>query len=296
MTAGMVASSFEAGSWLHRMSPIPKLAWAAAGFAVALVTFDPLPLVLISCIAAVAAATAGVLRRLGRALIPFAPLASSILLIQLLVPAVCWPDCRPLATLGPLTLYGDGIGYGLSLVARLLAMQTVVFTVALTTTSPDLFAGLDRLRVPRPISFAAAMTLQLVPILRREVSIVLGAQRARGLRVAGPRALACALVPVMVASVERVEQMTISLESRGFGGRARRTSVREVGFGIGDRVLAVAGITAGIAGVAAGLTLWGRATAPVVTVDPGVAIAVAAIALLVLVAGLARAVVLVLRA
>jgi hypothetical protein len=100
----------------------------------------------------------------------------------------------------------------------------------------------------------------------------------------------------MVASVERVEQMTISLESRGFGGRARRTSVREVGFGVGDRLLALAGIAAGIAGVAAGLTTWGRGTEPIVMVDPAVAIAVACIALLVLVAGLARAVVLILRA
>lgn len=290
------AASPQPGSWLHRLSPIPKLAWMLAGFGVALVTFDPVPLLVLSAAAAVAAATARVLGRLARALLPFAPLASSILLIQLVAPTACWPDCEPVAVVGPMTLYGDGIGYGLSLVARLLALQTVAFTVALTTTSPDLFAALDTLRVPRPISFASAMTLQLVPILRREVGIVLTAQRSRGLRAGGPVALVRALVPVMVASVERVEQVSISLESRGFGSRIRRTSVRRIAFGPRERFLALAGVAAGIAGVAAGLAWWGRSSAATVPVDATAVVAIAVSALAVLVAGLARALVLVARA
>ena len=111
--------------------------------------------------------------------------------------------------------------------------------------------------MPSSVAFATATALQLVPILRRELAIVLDAQRVRGLRVAGPTALARGLVPVLVAGVERAQQLAISLEARGFGSGVARTSYREVSLGRGDVALAVVGLLVGIAGVVAGLAWWG---------------------------------------
>ena len=164
-------------------------------------------------------------------MLPFAPLAASILLVQALAPLGCRPLCTATTTVGPFTLYAEGLTHGLSLVARLLTMELVAFTAILATRAPDLLAALVRIRVPSSVAFAAAMALQLVPILRRELRIVLDAQRVRGLRVAGPTALARALVPVIVASVERAQQLAISLEARGFGSGITRTSYREVSLG-----------------------------------------------------------------
>jgi energy-coupling factor transport system permease protein len=284
------------GSWLRRMSPVPKLAWMLAVFAVALVTFHLVPLLAIAAVALGLAATAGIAGRVLRVLLVLAPLAASILLIQLLAPAGCRPTCEVIATLGPLEIHGEGVGNGLALIARLLAIQVVAFAVILTTTSPDLFAALDGLRVPRSISFAAAMTLQLVPVLRRELAIVSAAQRARGLRATGPSALGRTIVPVIVASVERIEQVSISLEARGFGGSARRTSVHQVDLGRRDRVLTMAAIIAGVAGVVAGLAWWGSGSVVAVEVEPVVATALVVGAIAVLVAMLARGLVVLLRA
>ena len=80
MTAPTATHS-ATGSWLHRLGAIPKLAWAAAGVATALVTFDPAPLLAIAAAAIVVAATAGEAGRLLRTMVPFAPLAASILLV-----------------------------------------------------------------------------------------------------------------------------------------------------------------------------------------------------------------------
>jgi energy-coupling factor transport system permease protein len=284
------------GSWLHRMSPVPKIAWMLAVFAVALVTFHLVPLLAIAAVALGLAATAGIAGRVLRVLLLLAPLAASILLIQLLAPAGCRPSCEVVATLGPLTIHAEGVGNSLAFIARLLAIQVVAFVVILTTTSPDLFAALDGLRVPRSISFASAMTLQLVPVLRRELAIVSAAQRARGLRATGPTALGRTLVPVIVASVERIEQVSISLEARGLGGSARRTSVRRVDLGRRDRLIAVAAIVAGVAGVVAGLAWWGPGTVVSIEVEPGVAIALVVGAIAVLVAALGRGLVVLLRA
>ena len=283
-------------AWLQRLSPIPKLAWGGAGLAVALVTFDPLPLLAIAGAGLILAATSGLLRPLLRALLAFGPLVASILLIQLLAPIACRPACTPVASLGPLTVYAEGMGTGLSFAARLLAIQVVAFVVALSTASPDLFAALDRLHVPRSISFASAMTLQLVPDPPARARDVLSAQRARGLRAAGPTALARSLVPVMVASAERVERISITLETRGFGGSARRTSLHVVAFGRAEALLALAGLVAGVVGVVAGLAWWGVGSAPVIEVAPAVALAVVLAAIVVLVGMLARGVILVYRA
>jgi energy-coupling factor transport system permease protein len=256
MTA-RAATHPSTGSWLHRLGALPKLAWAAAGVATALVTFDPVPLLAISTIALLVAATAGEAGRLLRTMVPFAPLAASILLVQVLAPLACRPACTVAATVGPLTLYADGLASGLSFVARLLTIELVAFTAILATRAPDMLAALVRLRVPSAAALAVAMALQLAPILRGELRIVLDAQRIRGLRVAGPTALARALVPVIVASVERAQQVAISLEARGFGSGITRTSYREASTGRGDVLLAAGGVVAGIAGVAAGLARWG---------------------------------------
>jgi energy-coupling factor transport system permease protein len=252
-----VATHASTGSWLHRLGAIPKLAWAAAGVATALVTFDPVPLLAIATAAVVVAATAGEAGRVLRTMVPFAPLAASILLVQVLAPLACRPTCTVATTVGPLTLYADGLTSGLSFVARLLTIELVAFTAILATRAPDMLAALVRMRVPSSMALAVAMALQLVPILQREMRIVLDAQRIRGLRVAGPTALARAIVPVIVASVERAQQVAISLEARGFGSGIARTSYREVSLGPVDVLLAAGGVVAGIAGVAAGLAFWG---------------------------------------
>lgn len=296
MSGLRLVSATTGTSWLHRMSPVPKLAWMTAGIVISLVTYDPVPLLAITTLAFVAAASAGIGGALARTLLAFGPLAASILVIQALAPTSCSPACTVAVTIGPLAFYEEGIVHGLSLVARLLAMEVVAFTVLLTTHPSDLFAGLEKLRVPRSISFAASLTLQLVPVLEREFALVLAAQRARGLRASGPSALGRAIVPVVVGAVERVQQLSISLEARGFGGTLPRTSYREVEFRPADRALALAGILVGIAGAAAGLAWWGPGSTAGLEFPAWLAVAVVAVAGAVFISVLARAVVLVLRA
>ena len=229
-------------------------------------------------------------------MLPFAPLAASILLVQVLAPLACRPACTVATTVGPFTLYAEGLTNGLSFVARLVTIELVAFTAILATRAPDLLAGLVRIGVPPSAAFATAMALQLVPTLRRELRIVLDAQRVRGLRVAGPTALARSLVPVIVASVERAQQLAIGLESRGFGSGVTRTSYREVSLGRGDVLLAVAGLVAGIAGVVAGLAWWGPGSFAWPTLPAWVAVGVLLVAGVAFAWAVARGVAFALRA
>lgn len=256
-TAVGPALTVERGtSWLHRANPVAKLVWLLAALVVAFATYHPIPLFAIASAGLAFGASAGIGRRLTRTLLFFAPITASILVIQTLAPADCRGACLPTAFLGPLALFGDGTMHGLSLAGRLLALESVALAIFMTTHPSDLFAALARLRVPYVANLMVAMTLQLIPILQREFEVVLSAQRARGMRTTGFRALLPTFVPVFAGAFERVQRLTIAMESRGFGASGVRTSYRRVRFGRGDLAVVLVGIGAGVIGTVAGLTVW----------------------------------------
>jgi energy-coupling factor transport system permease protein len=264
-------------SWLHVLSPIPKLAWLASVVVYAFVSFAAWPLAAIAGAGIAIAASAGILRSVVRALLALAPLAASILVIQAINPAACGASCTPAAQVGPLTVWIEGVERGLVLVVRILAMEVAALVVFQTTQPTDLFAALARLRVPYLFNVMLALTLQLVPVLEREVRIVLAAQRARGMHRSGFAALVPAFVPVFAGAFERVERLAIGWESRGFGASGPRTSWRRIRYGPEDRLLAVAGLAAGVVGVASAALGW-QAPAPSIVLPAGLAVAIVAAA------------------
>jgi energy-coupling factor transport system permease protein len=243
-------------SWLHRINPIVKLAWLIAVTAFAFATYDPAPLLAVSVLAFAGCLAAGVGRAVGRTLLIFGPLAASMLVLQTLAPTTCRAVCQPVASIGPLDLYATGMTHGLSLAARIMVVEVVALGVLFTTHPSDLFAALARLRVPYLLNFMVSMTLQLVPIFQREVTVVLAAQRSRGMRNTGFGSIIPTFVPVFAGAFERVQQLSISLESRGFGSSTPATSYRRLAFGGADGWLALAGLAVGVVGVVAGLTFW----------------------------------------
>jgi energy-coupling factor transport system permease protein len=245
-------------SWLHRANPLVKLTWLLAVIAVALATYDPVPMLFVALLVFAACVAAGIGGPVGRGVLIFVPVAASMLVIQTLAPAGCGATCTATAEVGPLDLYGAGMLHGLSLAARILLVEVVALGVLVTTHPSDLFAALARLRVPYLFNFMLSMTLQLVPILQREMSIVLAAQRSRGMRSSGFGAILPSFVPVFAGAFERVQQLSISLESRAFGSSHRPTSYRRIGFGPGDALLVLLGVAAGIVGVVAGLVVWNQ--------------------------------------
>jgi energy-coupling factor transport system permease protein len=243
-------------TWLHRANPVAKLVWLVAVLVIAFATYQPFPLFAIALAGLALGASAGIGRRLARTLLFFAPITASILVIQTLAPADCRGACQATVFLGPLGLFGDGTMHGLSLAGRLLAVESVALAIFMTTHPSDLFAALARLGVPYVANLMVAMTLQLIPILQREFEIVLSAQWARGMRNTGFRALLPTFVPVFAGAFERVQRLTIGLESRGFGATGVRTSYRRVRFGRADLAVVMAGLVAGVVGTVAGLTIW----------------------------------------
>lgn len=261
-------------SWLHRRSAVPKLVWLVAALAFSLAALNPVPLLLVTAGACALGVSAGVGHHLWRAMRVLGPLAASILVLQVAAPGACAAGCLEVARLGTAPVTAEALARGVSYVSRILAMETVAVVMLVTTRPSDLFGALRRLHVPHPVALMLATTMQLVPELQRELGIVLDAQRARGLRATGIRALAPAMLPVFVGAFERVGRLAIAMEARGYGAAVTRTSYRTDGFSASDRALAWVGAAAGAIGVPAGLLLWGAASVAPLIVPAWVALTV----------------------
>ena len=119
----IAATHVRGTSWLHRLNPIAKLSWVVAVMCFAFASYNPYPLFAIAIAGLVLGATAGISKPLLRVLIVFAPITASMIVIQTSAPAVCQAACTKVATLGPFSLYQEGMSHSLSLVARVLAMD-----------------------------------------------------------------------------------------------------------------------------------------------------------------------------
>lgn len=282
-------------SWLHRLSPIAKLSWVVAIMFFAFASYNPWPLFGIAILGMLGAISAGVGKALGRILLVFAPVTASMLVIQAIAPAICSNNCTPATQLGPLTLYQEGISHGLSLVSRVLAMEVVALAVLMTTHPSDLFSAFARLRVPYILNFMVSMTLQLIPVLQREVQVVLSAQRSRGMKSTGFGSIVPSFVPVFAGAFERVQQLSISLESRAFGSTGAKTSYRQITFGPLDKVIALAGVAVGIAGTIIGLLFWGAGATGVIVLPVWLAVTIFLVAAVMFVGVIAAALIAIAR-
>lgn len=241
MQGALPVSLIPGDSVLHRVHPLPKMIWVVLYVVVAFMTQNIIVLYDMAVLALLLGVIGGVVKPLLKAAFIIVPIGSSLLALQLMAPAVEQPWTQ-IAQLGPITLYEDGLYYGLVLLGRIVACLLMALVVVMTTHPSDLFTTLAKLKVPYTLNFMMAMTLQLIPVFQREVGIILSAQKSRGMKGNGFQAVLPSFVPVFVGAIERVQQLSISLESRGFGSAGHKTSYRQVRGKASDWFLALLAI------------------------------------------------------
>jgi energy-coupling factor transport system permease protein len=161
-----------------------------------------------------------------------------------------------LVTVGPLTLWREGVTHGLVQSLRFVSVGLGGMAVALSTPSDRLHAALLRLRVPFGLALMTAAALRFVPQVGLEWATVRRARRSRG-RPAWQRSPAAWLVlelsllrPVVARAVRRAWTLATSLDARGFDATAARTERRPLHMAawesvlLGTAALAVAGVVA----------------------------------------------------
>lgn len=211
----------------HRLNPLTK-ATLATVTAIAAVALGGLigPVLLVVAVVIVPAISAGVLRRLVRTSLLLAlPIALSAFFVNLFF----FPGGEQvLFRIGPITATGEGLGFALEILARIMAISGAVTLFYLTTRPADLVVDLERRGVSPRVAFVANASVQTVPAMVERASQITAAQRARGLDTEGRlwrrvRGIVPIVGPVILGSIAEVEERTMALEARGFTRPGRRT-------------------------------------------------------------------------
>jgi energy-coupling factor transport system permease protein len=113
------------------------------------------------------------------------------------------------------------------------------------TTSPDELEYIMRwVKLPRDFTFVFVTAVRFVPVLMLDFYSIADAQKSRGLQVdvKNPikwvRNLVPILIPLMVNSLMRSEQMAEAMEARGYGSVDVTTSMYRLQLNSGDYIMA----------------------------------------------------------
>lgn len=237
-------------SIVHRINPLPKMIWAGGVLLISFATRNPAILGITFVVGLALVLLSRIVRPFLRVVVILFPIFLALIVLQSIAPAFPRP-WTPIVAIGPLTVYQEGIYSGVTLLLRIMCMTTFALVTIMTSHPSDIFASLQKIGMPYVLNFILTMTLQLLPILQREFWLVLNAQKSRGMKGTGFSAILPSMVPVFVGAIERVQQLSISLESRAFGSSGLKTSYRSVTLGMKDYGILVFGIVATV-----GMLYW----------------------------------------
>ena len=237
-------------SVVHKMNPLPKLMWTVGILAVSFSTRNIAVLGAAFFVGLLIVLLAGITKEYLKVVAILFPISLTLITLQSIAPAFPRP-WTPIVGFGPFTIYQEGIYSGLSLLLRIMAMTTWALVAIMTSHPSDIFTSLKSIGMPYVLNFILIMTLQLIPILQNEFGVVLNAQKSRAMKGTGFSSILPSMVPVFVGAIERVQQLSISLESRAFGSSGHKTSFRQVHMSILDYIFLVLGVV--IPGI---ITYW----------------------------------------
>lgn len=235
-------------TFFHRLHPLSKFTWALGVIVLTFSTRNPLVLGLVFLAGLLLFFLSGTWKGYRQFILILFPISLSLMVFQSLAPAFPQPWI-PVATIGPFTIYNEGVYSGLSMLARAWAASNLTLLAVMTTHLSDLFAALQAIGVPYELNFMLMASLHLIPIVQREFTIVLSAQRSRAMKAHGFGAVLPSMVPVFAGTIERVQQLSMSLESRGFGSKGKKTSLRKIEATATDWIVGILGVVVSAVGV-----------------------------------------------
>lgn len=227
-------------SLVHRLHPATKLVAAVCIVLAAFVLPSVQgPLVLLAAVVALAA-TAGIVRPLARmAAALLTPFAVALFVVH----GLFYPGrATPLVTLGPVTIWAEGIAFAALVLARVATLVLAFLTVILTTAPRRLMVGLIDKGLPPKLAYVFLAALELVPDMQQRARAVLEAQQARGLDIKANvwrrlRAFVALMGPLIGGALIATETRALALEARAFNRPGPRTYLVEVADPPAERIV-----------------------------------------------------------
>ncbi|MCJ7622329.1 MAG: energy-coupling factor transporter transmembrane protein EcfT [Anaerolineaceae bacterium] len=140
----------------------------------------------------------------------------------------------------------EGLYFGVVYAMRISSVYISSLCLILTTTPESMVSAIVKLGIPFKYASMFGMSLNMIPIMQEEASIIIQAQRARALRENNffekIQSLVPLFVPLAVGSMQQAEMTAMVLEARGFGAPVKRTELHIIQFGRPDFLLMFLGL------------------------------------------------------
>lgn len=121
------------------------------------------------------------------------------------------------------------------------------FYLLATTKVSEFVAAMERLHISQKIIIPLSVMFRFFPTVREESSAINNAMKLRDIRVGGKGGTVAVveyrIIPLMMSVVKIGDELSASALTRGLGGPEKRTNVCRIGFGIGDILLFLLGIS-----------------------------------------------------
>lgn len=225
--------AFGNESFIHRLSPLSKLAAVLLFWATALLSFDMLSLGVMILVAVIAWFVAKL------PLSSFKPIlivTGIILLIMVTLNGFLYYGGEEvLFRVFGAAFYKEGLLFGIVIGLKILTVVTVFPVLTATTPMPVFMAGLAKIRMPYKVIFTMGMAFRLVPLVNTSYKDITEAQQLRGHDLKDmpffqklAKGYIPLFVPLIVTLLRRAGDLDIAIESRGFGGQDERTYYSQV--------------------------------------------------------------------
>lgn len=142
------------------------------------------------------------------------------------------------------SLYWEAVSQTLFIIIRL-ALMLAVTTILTTTTKPlDMTYGLEWYMTPlkiihfpaHEIAMTISIALRFIPTILEETQRIIKAQKSRGVDLENGKlkekigAIISLLIPLLISSFQRSEELSDAMEARGYNPSAKRTRYRLLKF------------------------------------------------------------------
>jgi energy-coupling factor transport system permease protein len=170
---------------------------------------------------------------------------------------------QPLFHFWVITVTNVGVLVGLSVALRITSILFAFLIVAMTTSTPDIIAGLYSLRVPLVFAIVIGIILRLIPQLQAEHTTIVEAQKSRatefdkGGLLTRFRKHSSYVIPLSLRALKIVSDLSLAMESRAFDPYAERTFMHRPRYAAIDKLLLTAMLLALVAGIAMRIAGYG---------------------------------------
>ncbi|MFE0558327.1 energy-coupling factor transporter transmembrane component T [Paenibacillus sp. NPDC058910] len=132
-----------------------------------------------------------------------------------------------------LSISKEGIMNSLLLTSKLIAISASLILFFQITQIKDFMYSLEKMGVSKKVSFVILSTLQIIPQMKALSNTIADAQRSRGIETEGKflvrvKAFVPLIGPLILSSIQGTEERVLTLESRAFSSKVKKTHVYHI--------------------------------------------------------------------